>query len=218
MPAVDKLARWVRRRKALAVSACLALSVSLAGMASGPQPAAAAPRPAPLTRAALAPSASNEEEGEEGGGGSEGEEPEEQEQEEESEAATLPPTECLLRSAAARVVTSTPHDSVSLTVRYTSYAPSEVSVDYWLKGGRGSLQLGKARERFAEKGLLRLSEHLSARAMAKAQAARAFIVSLDVPAAPPLCDRYAIRRLTVRRPTGGQIDWLTPGSSAEGSR
>ncbi len=108
-----------------------------------------------------------------------------------------------MRSAAARIVTSPTHDSVSLTVRYTSYAPSEVTVDYWLNGGRGSLQLGTARERFAEKGLLHLSEHLSARAMAKARAARAFIVSLDVPAAPSYCDRYAIRRLTLRHVLDG---------------
>ena len=38
--------------------------------------------------------------------------------------------------------------------------------------------------------------------MAKARAARAFIVSLDVRAAPSICDRYAIRRLTVRRLAG----------------
>ena len=123
-----------------------------------------------------------------------------------------------MRSAAARIVTSTPGDSVNLTVHYTSYAPSEVTVDYWLKGSRGSLQLGKARERFTEKGLLHLNEHLDPGAMAKARAARAFIVSLDVPAAPSFCDRYAIRRLTVRRLTGGQTDWLAPDSAAARDR
>ncbi len=94
----------------------------------------------------------------------------------------------------------------------------EVPVDYWLKGGRGSLQLGKARERFTEKGLLHLSEHLSAGAMAKARAARAFIVSLDVPTAPSICDRYAIRRLTVKRLAGEQTDWLAPGPAADRDR
>jgi len=217
MADAGKLIRWARRWKPLAVSACIALSISLAGAASGAPPAAASPRPTPPTRAAPAPSFSSEEGQEEGGEEWEGEELEEEAQEEESEAATLPPSRCLLRTAAARIVTSTPHDSVSLAVRYTSYTPSEVTVDYWLKGGRGSLQLGKTRERFNERGLLHLSAHLSARAMAKAQAARAFIVSLNVAAAPSFCDRYAIRRLTVRLPAGGQTEWLAPDSaSAQG--
>ncbi len=217
MPDAEKPIGWAKRWKPLAVSACIALSISLVGAASGAQPAAASPPPTLLTRATVTPSFSNEEE-EEGAEEWEGEELEEEEQEEESEAANLPPVKCLLRTAAARIVTSTTHDSVNLTVHYTSYAPSEVTVDYWLKGGRGSLQLGKARERFTEKGLLQMSAHLDPRAMAKARAARAFIVSLDVPAAPSFCDRYAIRRLTVRRLSGGQTDWLAPDSAAARDR
>ncbi len=216
MPDADKLMRWVRRSRPLAALACIAFAISLAGAASLAQPAGASPRPTPLTRAVApssSPSAAAEEEEPEGE-----ELEEEEEEEEESEAATLPPAECLLRTATARIIASETHDSVSLAVRYTSYAPSEVTVEYWLKGGRGSLQLGKVRERFAAKGLFHLSEHLGARAMAKARAARAFIVSLDVPAAPSYCDRYAIRRLTLRRVADGQTEWLTPDSASGSGR
>ncbi len=216
MPDAETPISWAKRCKRLAASVCIALSISLAGAASNAQPAAASPRLTLLTETTLAPSFSNQEE--EGGEEREGEElEEEEEQEEESEASTLPPVKCRLRTAAARIVTSTPQDSVNLTVHYTSYSPSEVTVEFWLKGGRGSLQLGRAKERFTERGLLHLSEHLNSREMAKARAARAFIVSLDVPAAPSSCDRYAIRRLTVRRLSGDHTDWLAPDpASAQG--
>jgi len=119
-----------------------------------------------------------------------------------------------LRSAAADILASATSDRVTLTVRYSTYAPSDVTVGYWLKGTRGALQLGTEREHFAATGLVHLSERLDAGAMAKARAARAFIVSLKVPAAPAYCDRYAIRRLTLRRVRDGQTEWLRPNSAS----
>ena len=69
-------------------------------------------------------------------------------------------------------------------IRYTSFSPADVFVDYRLSGGRGSLNLGEARQRFAKKGLFRVTEKLSEAEMEKVRAARRFTVDLNIPAAP----------------------------------
>ena len=56
----------------------------------------------------------------------------------------MPPPECLLRTARARLFTYPAHEKVRLAIRYTSYAPADVDVEFRLSGGRGSLKLGEA--------------------------------------------------------------------------
>jgi hypothetical protein len=143
----------------------------------------------------------------------EGEEESECEEEGEEvgvEGPLVLPAECLLRTAEARVSTAPGHNVVSLAIRYTSSTPTKVTVDYWLKGDKGSLQLGETTRRFAQQGVFRVDEHLSDRAMAKARAARTFIVQLDIAAAPSSCDRYSTQRLTARHMSGGHATWSRP--------
>lgn len=143
----------------------------------------------------------------------EGEEESEDEEEDESPGAIgalfLPP-ECLIHTAEAHVAASASHGVVQLTVRYTSYEPADVTVGYWLKGGKGSLQIGQAKRHFSRQGIFRDEEHVGDRAMSKVLAARAFIVQLDIAGAPPSCDRYSTQRLTARHGSGGHASWSRP--------
>lgn len=148
---------------------------------------------------------------------SEAEEAEEEESEAEEEdgelgtvGALLLPPDCLLHTAEANVAASAAHGVVRLTIHYTSYTPTDVTVDYWLRGSKGSLQLGEAKHHLAQQGVLHEEEHISDRAMSKVLAARAFIVQLDVPAAPSSCDRYSTQRLTTRHMAGGHATWSRP--------
>jgi hypothetical protein len=128
------------------------------------------------------------------------EEAEEEAEEEELSAkgaGPLPP-ECLLRTAKPSVVVQLGQGSLRLNLPYTTSTPTRVGVVYWLKGGKGSLQLGSASKHFGNQGVLHLSRHLDEREVAKVRAARVFIVNLDVPAAPSSCKQYLTLRLGVK--------------------
>ena len=124
----------------------------------------------------------------------------------------VPPQECLLRTARARLFTFSSQSRVRLVIRYTAFAPGEVYVDYRLAGGRGSLKLGTAHQHFAKAGLLRAGEHLSENAMDRIRAARRFTVTMSIPAAPRYCRRYETRQLTIRRMVHGQAVWFQSDS------
>lgn len=145
----------------------------------------------------------------------EDEEAEEEEDEgecEEEDTSPFPPDDCLLRTARARVFTYTTHDKARLVIRYTSLAPAEVTVDYRLKGGKGSLQLGEAKQRFGKSGIFRTTESLSDTQMAKVRAAKSFSVQLRIPATPSFCNRYYDRHLTIKRTVHSQVVWFQSDS------
>jgi hypothetical protein len=136
---------------------------------------------------------------------------------EEAEAAgeqtgPYPPAECLLRTARARVFTYTSRDELRLVVRYTSVAPAKVYVDFRLKSSKGSLKLGLVKRRFSKRGLFRLNESLSDARMERVRAAKRFVVTLDIPAAPSYCHRYYTRRLTIKKTVHGQAVWFQSDS------
>jgi hypothetical protein len=131
---------------------------------------------------------------------------------EDDETGALPPEECLLRTARARVFAFADHDRVRLVVRYTSFAPADVIVGYRLSGDKGSLNLGEARDRFSMKGLFRVTAKLTKAQMAKVRAARRFTVHLNIPAAPSFCRRYETRHLTIKRTVHSQVIWFQSDS------
>lgn len=185
---------------AISLFAAIALTFAAAAAPGDPTP--------PATEAAFAEAESEEEELE----GEEEFEIEEEGEEEEvgTEGPLLFPEPCLLHTAEAQVTASTAHDVVRLAIRYTSYAPTNVTVDYWLKGGKGSLQMKEAKRHVGTRGVLRASEHLSERAMGKVRAARSFVVRLAIPAAPGYCTQYSTQRLTAKQASGGQVTWSRP--------
>jgi hypothetical protein len=125
----------------------------------------------------------------------------------EADESGLPPEECLLRTARARLFTYSAQNRVRLVIRYTAFSPADVVVDYRLLGGKRTLRLGGAHERFARKGLLRFNERFSDAEMEKVRAARRFTVSMAMPDAPGYCRRYDTRHLTIKRSVHGQIVW-----------
>lgn len=144
----------------------------------------------------------------------EGEEEESEDDEEGEGPGTvgplLLPPECLLHTAEAHVDASTARGVVQLTIRYTSYEPTNIGVDYWLKGSKGSLQLGETKRHFGRQGVFHEEAHLSDHAMSKVLAARAFIVQLGIPAAPSFCAKYSTQRLTARHIAGSHATWSRP--------
>jgi hypothetical protein len=157
-----------------------------------------------------------EEEGWDEGNSEEGEaeEPEEESEESEESESTVP-AECNLYATTAHLVASDRHDSVRLTLRYETGEATNVKVEYWLKGGHGSLQLSPLRRHMSTRGTIQGSERLSAREMAKVRAARVFVVHLDMPGLPQYCERYCTRRLTVKREAAGQTTWSEPPLGTE---
>jgi len=134
-----------------------------------------------------------EEEGEEGEPGAKG-------------AAVLPP-ECLLRSAEPSVVAQLDSGTLRLALRYTARTPTRVTIDYWLRGGKGSLQLDSATRHLERQGTLHLTDHLDERETAKVRAARTFVVDLDLPAAPPSCEKYLTLRLGAKDLNRSHATW-----------
>jgi hypothetical protein len=141
---------------------------------------------------------------------SEDEEEEDDDEGDESDGPLLLPPECLLHTADAQVSASAAHGAVQLTIRYAAYTPTSVSVNYWLKGSKGSLQLGETKRHFARKGVFREEAHLSEHAMSKVLAARTFIVELEIPAAPSYCAKYSTQRLTAKHAAGSHATWSRP--------
>jgi hypothetical protein len=141
---------------------------------------------------------------------------EEVEECDEEAGSEAPPRECLLRSASARLYVSPTHEKVRLVVRYTSYSPAEVDVEYHVGGVRGTLKLGDARTHFAKRGVFHDAEKLGRAEVGKVREARRFTVDLDVAGAPSRCRPYETRQLTVRRAAHGQFLWLQSGSAFGG--
>lgn len=144
----------------------------------------------------------------------EGEEEESEDEEEDEGPGTvgplLLPPECLLHTAEAHVAASAARDVVQLTIRYTSYEPTSAGVGYWLKGSKGSLQLGETKRHFGRQGVFHEEAHLSDHAMDKVLAARAFIVQLDISGAPSYCAKYSTQRLTARHVACSHATWSRP--------
>jgi hypothetical protein len=140
----------------------------------------------------------------------EGFEVEECEDDEECEEEAGPgeaPQECLLTSAQVTVTTSAHKDQVRLQVRYTTSAPTAVSLSYGLHGGKGSLYLGDEKKYLGKQGVLRLTKDLTETQMAKATAAKGYTVRLRVPAAPAYCQSFFDYQLDVRQATPSGLSW-----------
>jgi hypothetical protein len=143
------------------------------------------------------------------------EEGEEEAEEEEfgTKGATVLPTECLLRSAEPSVVAQLDSGTLRLSLQYAARTPTKVSIDYWLKGGKGSLQLGSATRHLERQGTLHLTNHFDEREAAKVRAARTFIVDLDLPAAPSSCEKYLTLRLSAKDLDRSRVTWSERPSS-----
>lgn len=138
-----------------------------------------------------------------------------EEEEDEGEDPLVLPSECVLYTATARVTASASHNTVRLAVHYASYEPAKTIVDYWLKGGKGSLKLRTSQRHTSRQGNLHIFEHLSNREMEKVQAAKVFIVHIDPASTPSYCDSYSTLHLSIKRPADGQTTWSEPRTGTQ---
>jgi len=139
----------------------------------------------------------------------EGEEEAEEACEEDADA----PRECVLSSADALVSAKVAAGRLRLDVRYTTFSPAAVAVEYRLRGGKGQLNLGRETKRFGRDGVLHQTDSLSKSQVAKVAAAREFTVELHAVNSPRYCRDLYERHLTVRRHAPGGFVWLDPDSS-----
>lgn len=205
---------WALRSAAVAVAA-----TAMGAFAMVPSAALAAP--SPVSHQARAGDFSEEEGEEDGEEAWEAEVPEgdggwveleesEDEEPDEGAASSLPP-ECVLRTVRPEAVLDAAHEKLRLTLRYTSRIPTRAGLDLWLRGGKGSLRLGVAKRQLGRSGVLRLSRRLDPQALARARAARAVTVQLDVPAAPSSCRPHLTVKLTSKQVLGSRATWsVTP--------
>ena len=203
----------MRRRRSIVLPLSLFALLCLAGTARA---LTVDPPPLPPVSVPAAEGADEEVEGDEFVEECEEEASDEEQEECEEELleaeGPLPPDECLLRTARARVSTYAPQEKVRLTIRYTSTSPVEVLVDYRVRGGRGSIVLGHARQHFSQRGVARIAEHLGPAEMERVRAAKSIVVELTIPSAPSGCDRFYTRHLTIRHSIHHQVVWLQSDS------
>ena len=160
-----------------------------------------------------------EEEEEELGGGEESESEEAEteaeemeEEEEEARASSKPPYECVLRTARGTVAVQEGQSKLRLQLAYTSFEPAPATIEYRLRGSRGSLRFSSGRRHLSEAGVLRDTETLSRAELAKVVAGKTFTVRVRVPGVPTYCNRYSSRQLTTKRVAAGRVTWLQSGS------
>lgn len=134
----------------------------------------------------------------------------EEECEAEAEDTGFSPVEdCYLRTAKARVVAYPSREMMRLTVGYTTYAPAQATVEY---GAKSDPRIGTARRQLGRSGVVRLSKHLSSRAMAKLQGSRRFTVTVHIAEAPRSCQRFEVQRLQVERSSDSRVTWSETAS------
>jgi hypothetical protein len=128
------------------------------------------------------------------------------------------PVECRLSRASATISADPAHDKLSLSLHYSTFSPTSVSFDYFLRGSKGPLALGGGKKRFARKGTLHETKSLTGPQMAKVLAAKDFTVQLRPADVPHSCNHLLDRHLTIRHAAGGNLTWSDPEAGFRASR
>lgn len=128
------------------------------------------------------------------------------------------PVECRLSSAGATVSADPAHDKLRLSIHYSTFSPTSVAFDYFLRGSKGPLALGGDKKHFAKKGSFHQTESLTDSQMAKVVAAKNFTVELRPADAPRFCNHLLDRHLTIRHAADGDLTWSDPEAGFRASR
>lgn len=117
-------------------------------------------------------------------------------------AAVTAPTACRVRRAESSITTLPDSDRVLLMIRYTTYAPSSVSVGLKLKDGNGSLAIEHATKHLGRQGVLHLTTKLGDAVMNRAAKAKEFDVALRAANTPGYCGALLEQKLRSKHPVG----------------
>lgn len=129
-----------------------------------------------------------------------------------------PPPACFLESADAAVSADLVHDKLRLALRYTAGKSAAVSVDYFLRGSKGPLNLEGDEKHFGRDGVFRLSQDLTEAQAKKVAAAKSFTVTVDPVNAPRSCGQFLDQQLTVKRAAPGGAMWVDNDSTFRHAR
>lgn len=105
------------------------------------------------------------------------------------------PALCQVRQAESTITTLPGSDQVRLTVRYRTYAPTEVVVGLKLRDRKGSVAIEHATKHLGPQGALHLTTKLGSAVIERALGASEFDVSLRVPESPDFCASALEQRL-----------------------
>jgi hypothetical protein len=203
MPTTTRIAWW----------AFFAVPLGLLIVLLVARPVAALPLPTgPLADPAISlPPDEEEDEGDETE--DEGEEEELEEDEEEDGEDDFPPSDCLLRTARARVFAYPAQNRVRLLIHYTAAEPTDATVAYRLAGAKGPLRFADGGQHLGKAGSIRLSRNLSAGQTSKVSAATSFTVEIRIPDTPRSCRSFDTRHLTIEHGGGRRLTWLQSESA-----
>ena len=112
---------------------------------------------------------------------------------------TGPSSECPLGTVKPKkAIFERARGKLRLVLRYTTDSPTQVGIDFWLRGSRRAMNdPGSARRQLNRTGVLRLGRHVDTQAKDEIRAARVVIVQLKAPQAPPSCPSQLTKRLAV---------------------
>lgn len=219
----DRLRSLSTLREHLLLMIGAALAVVLLGITLTVRPALAAASPT----SPQAQTANSEEEEEDWGDWEDWEEEEEEGEEEtweevegedeggwaqvydEEEELEEPPKpgpsgECPLGTVKPKAIFERDRGKLRLVLHYTADSPTQVGIDFWLRGGKEAMNdHGSAKRQLKRNGVLRLGRHIDTQAQDEMRTARVVIVQLKAPKAPPSCPSQLTKRLTVGH--GGHV-------------
>jgi hypothetical protein len=114
------------------------------------------------------------------------------------------PVACQVQQAESTITTLPGSDQVRLTVRYRTYAPTEVTVGLKLKDRKGTVAIEHTTKHMGPKGILHITTKLGTAVMERALDASEFDVSLRAPESPGFCAGDLEQRLHSVKHTGGR--------------
>jgi hypothetical protein len=96
------------------------------------------------------------------------------------------PEVCVVRSFDTSAVADPDKGTVELTLRYTTFEPTAATIEY----GPHGMHLDIVRRHLGARGTIHLRQHASEAQMRKLKGTRKLPVQIEVPTAPPSCQRY----------------------------
>jgi hypothetical protein len=114
------------------------------------------------------------------------------------------PAACQVRQAESTITTLPGSDQVRLTVRYQTYAPTQVTVGLKLQDHQGAVAIEHTTKHLGPKGVLHLTTKLGSAVMERALTASEFDVSLRAAETPGFCAGDLEQRLHSVKHTGAR--------------
>jgi hypothetical protein len=121
------------------------------------------------------------------------------------------PAPCQVREAESTITTLPGSDQVRLSVRYRTYAPTQVTVGLKLRDRKGSVAIEHATKHMSDKGVLHITTKLGTAVMERALAASEFDVALRAPETPGFCTGALEQRLRSVKHTGARAPRVYAG-------